>query len=170
MCQLKNVITILLILVCVDQIRSQGLKLEVQNKLVVLKNQDQPIDTLINGGGSIIDYKIISRNEVILIKDNGVSTCYYHLINVNNMWTIKLITGLGQTPQQRLKYSSAIPKDYWEIKDKIVTFKLLDVEKVEIYENGIKTGDVNFEAIKQKRQAYLDSGKKMLDSLQTKKN
>lgn len=169
MCQLKNVITILLILVFADQIRSQDLKLEVQNKLVVLKNQDQPIDTLINGGGSIIDYKIISRNEVILIKDNGVSTWYYHLINVNNMWTIKLVTGLGATPQQRLKYSSAIPKDYWEIKDKIVTFKLLDVEKVEIYENGIKTGDVNFEAIKQRRQTYLDSGKKILDSLQTKK-
>jgi hypothetical protein len=40
------------------------------------------------------------------------------------MWNIILITPLGQTPQQRFRSSSALPKDYWELKDKIITFKL----------------------------------------------
>jgi len=149
---------------------SQELSIVNENNFVVLKKQNIPIDTMMSGRAKILDYKIISESEVIVIEDLGVTTMYSHLKNVNNKWEIVLVTPLGQTPQQRFRYSSALPKDYWELKDKIITFKLVDVEKVEILENGKKIKDVDFKGIKERRFKYIESGKKYLDSLNNKKN
>lgn len=149
---------------------SQKLTIVNENNYDVLKRDNIPIDTMMRGGKDILDYKIISENEIIIIEDLGVTTMYSHLKNVNNIWEIVLVTPLGQTPQQRFRHSSAIPKDYWELKDKIITFKLVDIEKVEILENGKKIRDVDFKKIKERRQEYLESGKKYLDSLNHKKN
>jgi hypothetical protein len=149
---------------------SQELTIVNENNFTVLKKQNVPIDTMLSGRGIVLDYKIISESEVIIIQDMGFTTMYYHLKSVKSMWDIILITSFGQTPQQRFRSSSALPKDYWEFKDKIITFKLVDIEKVEILENGKKIRDVDFKKIKERRQEYLESGKKYLDSLNHKKN
>lgn len=135
---------------------AQDFSLEKIGNFMVIKKENQILDSIMKNGGEILDYKIINENEIVVIRDIGVNTIYDHIKSENNTWVIKFSTPLGRTPQQRLKYSSSIPKDYLHIKDKFITFIIEDVEKVSIYDGSNKIGNVNFEVIKEKRNKYLE--------------
>ena len=149
----------------------QNLAIGIENNYLTLKKDNFTIDSLMSGGALILDYKIISENEVIVIRDIGVTNVYNHLIKNEKGWSSILTSLLGQTPQQRLKYSSAIPKDYWEIKDKIVTFKIGDeLYKVDILENGKKKEVVDLKQKQKERLEYRENLRQSQDSINHKKN
>ena len=140
------------------------------DSLLAMANYMQILNKYNLGVEQILDYKIISEDEFIFIYDLGITNVYKHVRRDENDWSPYLTVLLGQTPQQRFRFSSVLPKDYWELKDKIITFKLIDVEKVEVLENCVKIRDVDFKAIKERMAKHLEDGKKYLDSKQIKKN
>jgi len=148
----------------------QTLTLSLENGALVLKNNGVVSDHIANNSGQILDYKILSENEVVVIRDFNVTTLYTHFKKNDSGWMVILTTSLGQTPQQKIRHSSTIPKNYLQIKDKLITFKVEDIEKVNIYDNGVKTGSVNFEAIKEQRIKYLEAVKSFNSTQNHKKD
>jgi hypothetical protein len=89
-------------------------------------------------------YKIINKKELLFIIDEIIVVGYYHFKFNGNNWDFYKFIPLGQSPKGRLESSSAIPKDYNEIKNLDVTFKINGVEDVDIYENGVYSKSFDF--------------------------
>lgn len=73
----------------------------MENYNLVMKRDGIVIDSLWRGG-ILLDYKVLSKDEVIVITDIGVSNEYGHFRKIGKGWNFVFLELLGQTPQQRL--------------------------------------------------------------------
>jgi len=82
------------------------------DSLLAMANYMQILNKYNLGVEQILDYKIISEDEFIFIYDLGITNVYKHVRRDENDWSPYLTVLLGQTPQQRFRFSSVLPKDY----------------------------------------------------------
>ena len=148
-------------------------KVIIQDSIIGIILEDGSFDTIMTtreNFHSIIDFKFLNDSEVIFIEDIVVTVCYYHFKKIDARWQLLKFVPMGQTPQSRLRSASAIPKDYDQLKDKIVTFKINDIENVDILENGVTVSSYDFKKYNEYRQKYLKQGEEYLKSQNNKKN
>lgn len=126
---------------------AQTLNMEEQKGILFLKKDGEIIDRYFDGSRDILAFRLLNDNEFLAIKNEGIFNEYYHLIKDQGVWQVKERYTMERTPNQVIQLSSTVPSNYWQIKDKVYTFRIVEIEKVEMLEDGIKIKDIKLTAL-----------------------